>query len=191
MNRRVKMAVLAAGLLVAVMGYLTWAVFQSEAVPKVGQAVPNLSLPEVTAAGSLGQTVSLSELKGKPVLLNFFTTWCAPCQTEAADIAAVGRQWHNKVQIVLVDRGESAYLVHQFVTRYDLTKAVVLLDQNDNWASRLGVTGQPETFWIDANGVIQKHIPSEMGYSQWQALAKQAASAASPAPAQSSASASS
>lgn len=166
MKTRIRAAIaISVGILV-VMGYLTWAVSKSEKVVNVGQLVPNISLPSVN-----GQTVSLNALRGKPVILDFFTTWCGPCQTEAPLLEQVAKQWQGKVQVVLIDRGESPYMVNEFISRYQLSTPVVLLDKNDRWAGHLGVTGQPETFLIGSSGVIEAHINYEMSLSQLQAMA--------------------
>lgn len=166
MKARVRAAISVGILVLGAMGYLTWAVSRSEQVVRVGQPAPDITLPSAD-----GRTYSLNTHLGRPIILDFFTTWCGPCQTEAPVLQEVAKQWQGKVQFVLIDRGESPYMVNQFIKQYGLRTPTVLIDKNDNWAARMGVTGQPETFLISGNGVVEAHVSYEMTLSQLQAMA--------------------
>jgi thiol-disulfide isomerase/thioredoxin len=82
--------------------------------PRVREA-PDFSLEVVANAASLGpgraegKTLSLSELRGSPVLLDFWATWCGPCRAEAPIIDQVSRRWHDRGVVVVgvsVDKDE-------------------------------------------------------------------------------------
>ena len=97
---------------------------------------------------------SLRDLRGRPVILNFWASWCVSCRQEAAELEAF---WQEKrgddvlvVGIAIQDTKEAA---QQFASYYN--KSYILgLDANDKAAIEYGVTGVPETFLINRDGVI-------------------------------------
>jgi cytochrome c biogenesis protein CcmG, thiol:disulfide interchange protein DsbE len=153
-------AVMTGVALVGVMALLTLGIGLRRHIAKVGDALPAISLPQLS-----GANVDLTVLRGKPVILNFFTTWCKPCQEEAPVLQNLAAQGIGKYTVVMIDRGDSANQVAEFVQQYHLSSVLVVRDSDDTWAAKLLVTGQPETFYIDSNGVIRKHINHELAPS--------------------------
>jgi thiol-disulfide isomerase/thioredoxin len=64
--------------------------------PLVGKAAPTFSLADVAGTG----TVSLPTLRGKPVVVNFWATWCQPCKAEHADLQALAKAWSGRASFV-------------------------------------------------------------------------------------------
>jgi len=119
----------------------------------IGGPAPNFKLPNLE-----GKTVSLSDLRGKPVMLNFWTTWCPPCQAEMPHIQQVYEAWSDKGLVVLaINLGESSAKVKEFVQSYGLSFPV-LLDTKQGTAQKYNIGGIPTTFFIDKNGIIQVKI---------------------------------
>jgi cytochrome c biogenesis protein CcmG, thiol:disulfide interchange protein DsbE len=168
---RVWTSVIVGLILVISLGYFIWNVARNEKIAQVGTTVPNIQLPSLS-----GKTVSLATMHGEPIIIDFFATWCPPCQAEAEEQAKLASAYKGRVQLVLIDRMEGVGAVTLFVQKYRLNAATVLLDYNDEWAPKLGVIGQPETFWIDKAGIIRQHFNSEMSDSQLAALFSRAAS---------------
>lgn len=127
---------------------------------KVGGAAPDFSLPTLR-----GSSVKLSDHRGKVVFLNFWATWCPPCREEMPSMEALyqrlkGREF--EMLAVSIDRsGEE--VVGPFVAKYGLTFPV-LLDPENKTYKLYGLTGIPETFIIDRNGVI---IFKVIGAQDW------------------------
>ena len=125
--------------------------------PARGRPAPDFSLPLLD-----GSQLTLSDLRGKAVLLNFWATWCPPCRTEMPDLEAVWREREKDgLVIVGVDLGESPSTIHAFVTRVSVTYPIALdLDQ------RIGVlyatSSLPTTYFIDASGTIQDRYTGGM-----------------------------
>ena len=117
----------------------------------VGNPAPDFQLPNLD-----GKTVSLSDLRGKPVLLNFWASWCRPCRDEMPHIQQVYEEWSDKGLVVLaINLGESSSKVKEFVQSYGLPFPV-LLDTKGDIAQKYNVRGLiPTTFFIDKNGIIQ------------------------------------
>lgn len=104
-----------------------------------------------------GQVVSLSSLQGKPVLLNFWTTWCLPCREEMPLLQEVFEDggWKDEGLVILgVDVGESAFTVAEFMRTNGYTFPV-LLDVEQNVAPDYNIRSIPTTFFIDRNGIIR------------------------------------
>ena len=94
----------------------------SQAGPQIGKLAPDFQLPDLD-----GQSVSLSDLRGKPVLLNFWATWCGPCRNEMPYIQAVYDEWSVRGLVVLaVDIDESPSQVQEFMESNRLSFPVLL-----------------------------------------------------------------
>jgi cytochrome c biogenesis protein CcmG, thiol:disulfide interchange protein DsbE len=152
------------GALVAsvLLGYLLWIYGKHYTPAKIGDVAPNID-----AVATTGQPFSLDNLRGEPVLLDFFTPWCAPCIAETPDLIAFAKQYGQKVHVVLIDRGDGEGFVRQYVEKYHTpTDMTVLFNPNDNWSTQYGVTGQPETFFISADGKIVLHTVGPLSQVQ-------------------------
>jgi cytochrome c biogenesis protein CcmG/thiol:disulfide interchange protein DsbE len=115
---------------------------------------PVFTRPRIDAAG----TLSLASLHGKVVVLNFWQSYCQPCQTEARTLAASSRQWSGKdVVFVGVDELDLRSEALKFMRQYGVTYATITDD--GPLVGHYGVTGYPETFIVDREGfVVPPHI---------------------------------
>jgi cytochrome c biogenesis protein CcmG, thiol:disulfide interchange protein DsbE len=136
--------------------YASVVLYKSTGVATVGQKAPDFSRPDLA-----GKTFSLSQMKGQFIVLNFFTTWCPPCREEAPELQKFQEEYGNRVRFFYVNRGEPELLVKQFIREFKIT-STVLMDKNDQLSAEYGVTGQPETFFIDENGMIREHVVGPM-----------------------------
>lgn len=123
-----------------------------------GPPAPGDEAPEFTAS-VLGrtQTVSLEDLAGRPVLLNFWASWCAPCEDEAPMLRRASEAYGDEVAFVGVDIRDSETDALDFVRRRDLDY-LHIRDEDLSIYDDYGLTGQPETFVIDSDGVIVEHV---------------------------------
>jgi peroxiredoxin len=123
----------------------------SEAV--VGELAPSFQLQDFD-----GQSVALGNLRGKPLLLNFWATRCPPCRSEMPYIQQVYDEWSGKELVVLaINIGESSAKVKEFMQSYGLSFPV-LLDTNEKVAQVYNIRYIPTTFFIDGDGIIQVKI---------------------------------
>jgi len=120
---------------------------------RVGGPAPDFKLQNLD-----GQYISLSDLRGKPVLLNFWATWCKPCVSEMPYIQQVYEEWSGKGLVVLaVNIGQSPAEVKRFLQAHSLSLPV-LLDTKENAARKYNITAIPTSFLIDSDGVIREKI---------------------------------
>lgn len=132
----------------------------SETTARVGAAAPGWTEPTST-----GGKLSLESLRGKPVYLNFFATWCPPCNEEAPDINALQKQYAARgLQVIGVDELENANKAAQFVRKYALVYPAVVDD--GALQDQYRVNGLPVHVFIDRGGVIRKIVTGEMDKKQ-------------------------
>lgn len=120
---------------------------------QVGRPAAAFSLPDVADPSS---TVTLASLRGKPVVLNFWASWCDPCRAEAPEFARTAKQYGTSVRFLgmaILD-GRDAALA--YMAKYHVPYPSVR-DARGEVSKNYGVTGVPETVFIDARGVIAGH----------------------------------
>jgi DsbE subfamily thiol:disulfide oxidoreductase len=126
-------------------------------LPKVGQPAPELTLTMLD-----GSEAKLSDFRGKVVLVNFWATYCPPCRAEMPALETVYREVADKGGVVLaIDQKESAETVAGFVAEFGLTFPVAL-DQKGAAGALYGVTGIPESFIVDKDGIVRYKTIGQM-----------------------------
>lgn len=127
-----------------------------EAEPAVDHPAPDFTLTTLT-----GDSFTLSELQGTPVVLNFWATWCGPCQRELPALQSAAERYAGKIIIVGVDQGEAADVVQPYADELGLTFPVPL-DVDFAVGDRYDIRGLPTTFFIDRDGMIRSVWAGEM-----------------------------
>jgi peroxiredoxin len=114
--------------------------------------------PEFGIASMEGEYVSLKELRGKVVLLDFWATWCGPCRIELPSVQKLHREFKSRGLVVLgVNQGEGPAQVRPFLKKYGYDFGV-LLDPQQQVGERYQVSGIPALFIIDKTGTIRTHF---------------------------------
>ncbi len=121
--------------------------------PAVGYMAPDFTLPTLN-----GESFALSDQLGRPLVLNFWATWCPPCRAEIPFFQAAARKFHGQVTIAGIDDGEPAPLVATFANEMGM-RYPVPLDQDGAVSRAYRVNSLPTTFFVDSSGVIHSiHI---------------------------------
>jgi cytochrome c biogenesis protein CcmG, thiol:disulfide interchange protein DsbE len=182
MARRVKFilqaaAVMVVALLVALLG---WQVARQEegrgldAAVAAGKRPP---APDFTLELLDGdETISLSDYRGKAVVLNFWASWCQPCKQEAPLLQKAWERYRGEGLVVLgVDAQDLKSDARRFVERYGLTYPIAH-DRNGVTLGRFGYSAFPETWFVDRHGrLVGEHVVGEFTEEQlegniWSAL---------------------
>jgi cytochrome c biogenesis protein CcmG, thiol:disulfide interchange protein DsbE len=160
MTARLKLGaqVLAVGLVALLLALLVWKlVHGSGAKAAVGKRAPDFTLNRIDKPG----TLQLASLRGKVVVLNFWASWCYPCKQEAPALAAASKRWGNRVVVLGVDVNDFAGDARKFARKYGLRYPLVH-DNHNVTSPQYGLTGLPETFFIDREGTVVEHVPGEV-----------------------------
>jgi len=129
-------------------------------VARVGHTAPDWTQPTST-----GSKLTLSSLRGKAVYLNFFATWCPPCNDEAPGINALQKQYASRgLQVVGVDELENQKKAASFVRKFGLVYPAVVDD--GTLQSQYEVNGLPVHVFIDRGGIVKKIVVGEMSEKQ-------------------------
>lgn len=120
--------------------------------PKIGFRAPDFTLQTLS-----GETVRLSDLIGRPVVISYWATWCIPCQQELPVLEQLFREYQSQGLVVVtvnaIDQ-DSLADVQAMVGEKSMTLPV-LLDQGNQFASTYGALFFPTTIFVDASGVIR------------------------------------
>lgn len=135
------------------------------AIPHPGDAAPPFTL-----ATDDGKSVGTATLRGKPVYLNFFATWCGPCRVETPSIVKLSKKYQARgLQVVGIDVGEDAGKARDFARDFSVPYRLAIDPDNSTRASYGGGLYFPLHVFIDAKGVVRMYHPGEMSDSDIEA----------------------
>jgi len=130
---------------------LVWKLTHQTPPPKVGAAAPRFSLPRLQGDGD----VSLTSLRGKTVVLNFFASWCNPCKREAPVLEHLWQQDRSHGLVVLgIDANDSRGDARRFVQVHGVTYPVVFDHDAAVAANSYAVANLPVTYVLNPDGRI-------------------------------------
>lgn len=120
--------------------------------------------PDFTLKNLKGDSISLSDYKGKAVFINFWAKWCGPCVQEMPSIDRLNRVVSgDEIAVITINIGEDGDVVENFMKDNNLNLEV-LLDSYKSVASKYGVRSIPSTFIIDKSGRI---TGTKIGAHEW------------------------
>ena len=134
--------------------------------PLLGQPAPDVRLTALD-----GSVVELAGLRGRPVIINFWASWCPPCREEAPLLRRVQEEYRDRGLVVLgVVFEDSAENARTFMRQYD-QRYPGLLDPDGRTAVDYGVFGIPETYFVGRDGIVTY---KQSGAISWEILSREA-----------------
>ncbi|HEX5550401.1 MAG TPA: TlpA disulfide reductase family protein [Nitrospira sp.] len=131
-------------------------------VVKPGEPAPNFQLRDME-----GRIVSLSDLRGKVVLLNFWATWCGPCRVEMPAMERLYRTYDRKdFEILAVSTDAQGVAVTRPFQQENRLTFPILHDADFRVGLSYGARTLPMTFMVDRQGIVRQHI---FGARDWEA----------------------
>ena len=135
---------------------------------KLGEFVPAsqpFPAPAISLADSSGHTIELSDLRGKPVIVNLWATWCEPCLREMPSLERVQSRFGERIAVLAVseDRGGDK-TVDPFIAKLGLKSVKIYIDPKSEVGHAFVVRGLPTSLLIDRNGMVIGRIE---GAAEW------------------------
>jgi cytochrome c biogenesis protein CcmG/thiol:disulfide interchange protein DsbE len=141
---------LAVGLLVALLALLAWGLRAQAGGPLESGLAPDFTLTTFKE-----ETITLSELRGRVVIVNFWASWCPPCREEAAYLEATWRKYKDRgVVFIGVDYVDARPNALAYIEEFDITYPNGP-DLGERIAEAYGIQGVPETFYVDKAGQLR------------------------------------
>jgi peroxiredoxin len=159
MKPALRSLLLLAAVVAAAFGYVEMA--ERKGYPlKAGGPAPDFRLPSLQ-----GGEVELRSVRGRPVVLNFWATWCPPCVVEMPSLERLHKTLGPEgLAVLAVSADEDEARLRRFVEENALTLPVLRDPGGRTAASAYRTTGYPETFVLDRNGIVQQHY---VGPAEW------------------------
>jgi cytochrome c biogenesis protein CcmG, thiol:disulfide interchange protein DsbE len=132
----------------------------------------NKPAPTFDLAMINGGRIQLEQFKGKPVVINFFASWCVPCKDEAPMFSRAAVEYSKKGVIFLgIAYNDKQDKAREFANQFDLGFPILMDDSSDagRTSVKYALFGVPETFFIDKDGVVKKHFPKPIERAELEA----------------------
>jgi thiol-disulfide isomerase/thioredoxin len=145
---------------------LVWVASRAARLPGAAVAAP---LPQVTVSTLAGERIDLADLRGRPVLINFWATWCPPCAEEMPALERVERKWAARGAAVLaINFEEDRQAIERYLEESGLSLPVYT-DSAGEVAKMLDITYLPTTLFVDAAGVVRSRVEGPLTQGQMEA----------------------
>ncbi|WP_338543830.1 TlpA family protein disulfide reductase [Paenibacillus tundrae] len=150
-----------------------WAVFQGlspSQTQRVGAIESGAIAPDFMAPNSVGDQVSLSDYRGKVVMINFWASWCTPCVREMPLLHQTAEMHQEDVETLFVNVGESKGTIQEFMNEQQFDFPVIV-DVTGKISTMYRITGLPATMVIDREGkfshILHGELTNDTPLAQW------------------------
>lgn len=154
---------------IVIIGVFLWAIYENTKVEvkentTMGLLQPNRKAPPFTLPDiNTGEPVSFEQFKGKTIVLNFWSSWCRPCQEEVMELNRFYEDFGDSVVLIGInvwdDKGKALSFMEKYRIRFP-----VLYAKNSPITVDYGINGVPETVIIDREGIIRFHFKGPITY---------------------------
>lgn len=165
-NKKRKRYIFRISVLIVLVAAVAYALVQNfnkdKDIHEVGDEAPNFELTQVSDnENEKGDKLRLSDLEGKGVMLNFWATYCEPCEREMPYMEKLYPEYEDDIEIVAVSLDSSELVIDRFIDKHDLTFPVVH-DTNSEVMDLYNISPLPSTIFIDPEGNIVDKVNGEL-----------------------------
>jgi thiol-disulfide isomerase/thioredoxin len=141
---------------------------------KIKKQLSGKTAPELSLTDLKGKPVTLSSLKGKTVLLDFWTTWCAPCRADGPALEKLFRKYGEKdLMIIGISVSEEREMVEKFLNEHPHTYPIALTTENE-MPLPYQISVFPTYIVIDRDGTVTAAVSGDKGFGDLRKLLKKA-----------------
>jgi len=132
-----------------------------------------MTMPDVPFADIHGKPVRISDFKGKPLLVNFWATWCTPCVVELPELKRFAQYYDGKLQVigVALEPGKGPEEISKFLENRNIGDFAAYSDKSGQFGEKLGLRGVPTSFLIGSNGLIMYRFEGDANWTSAQSKA--------------------
>ena len=142
------------------------AVAETAPTEVTGTQPPRIAAPDFTVYDAEGNPVKLSDYFGKPIILNFWASWCGPCKMEMPDFNEKSQELEGKVQFLMINMTDGSRETVEIATAFIEEQGYtfpVFFDTRSEAAYTYGAYSLPTTFFIDAEGYAVAQATGAIG----------------------------
>ncbi len=121
--------------------------------------------PPFSVVDFKGKQRTLESFRGRPLVLNFWASWCVPCKAEMPAFERLYRTYGGRVQFLGIASGDTEAAARAFATERDITYPLAL-DRDDSVSASYSLFGLPSTYFVDADGVVVDSRAGEMSEAE-------------------------
>lgn len=171
-NRLIFRTIILLVLVAAVVFALITSANQDKTIYKIGDQAPDFQLQQINKNNDL-ETIRLSDFKGKGVMLNFWATYCKPCEVEMPYMEELYPQYKDQgIEIVAVSLDATEAVIHQFIDKYNLTFPIPH-DNRGQVMDLYKIGPIPSTFFINPEGEIVEKVEGALTLERLEGYFKQ------------------
>ena len=142
----------------ALISTFTFGLFFAEDPKTIPSALINKPAPSFTLNSFKEKKITLDSFQGEPLVLNFFASWCVPCRRESQELEKVWQKYQGQINILSVAVNDSTEAAKKFIQENKVSFPAAKDDLDGSLSIDYGVTGIPETFFINSEGIIKDKV---------------------------------